>query len=202
MKKKKDSLKEVTFPIATGSGKIRHFKISRESILESMRKIEITKEKDQRDLEARAKPLYELTREEKFTVEYVIAESYNHIVSPRAEMMIGGRSGSYDSGQSTKTTITVKPESNIPVRSLSFAGALTLRKGDQIKATIPRVESHGDEERFSHDCMPRRVLYTDRPYKEKEEAIEITTLRSDELFALRTDRSANYKTYEKPKQKE
>jgi len=182
MKKRIDPLKGIKIP-------------SEIDIEKAVRQMQKDIEKAQRDLEARAKPLYELTKEELFRVEYILAESYGHHVAPVSEMIIGGRSGSYSAGQSTRTTLTVRPERAIPVKTLIFEGPTALRKGDRISATIPRYESHGDEERRFLDNLLPRVIYTDRPYKSKEEAIEIKTFSINKGEAVRTDRSANYKRF-------
>ena len=166
------------------------------AVREMMRK----KEKDQRDLEARARPLYELTREELFTVQGVLQESYSHTVSPMSEWRSGSSTGHYHAGYSTRTTLTVKPDnSRVPIKTLIFAGPTALRNGDRISAIIPRYEKHGEERWPSSGCdgMRPRVLYTDRQYKDSEEAVQITTLRSDERGAVRTDRSANYRDFTK-----
>ena len=163
-----------------------------------MRDMERRRKREQKDLEARAKPLYELTREEFFTVQGVLQESYSHSVTPTSEIMIGGRSPSYGAGYSTHATITVMPDnSKLPIKTFIFEGPVTLRKGDRVSATIPRYEKHEcEEERFG--ChVSQRVIYTDRPYKEQEEAVQIITMREDERGAVRTDRSANYRRFTK-----
>ena len=50
---------------------------SRREIDRVVRKMQKDKEKAQKDLEARAKPLYELTHEEAFTVEEVFQEPHS-----------------------------------------------------------------------------------------------------------------------------
>ena len=154
-------------------------------------------EKERKDLERRAKPLHELTREEYFSVESVVSESYSHYVTPMSEMRIGGRSSSYHAGYSTRTSLEVKSTTgDIPVRSLVFDGFTAVKKGDRIRALIPKYEEHKEQRHFEDGCTPRSVLYTERPYKETEEAIEIAII-DNQKEVMRKDRSVNYARFTK-----
>jgi hypothetical protein len=77
---------------------------------------------------------------------------------------------------------------------LIFQGQIPLVSGQRICALIPRYESHREEGNFG--CESRRKLYTDRPYKPEEEAIEIEILNDKE--SLRTDRSSSYERFKRP----
>ena len=153
-------------------------------------------EKERKDLEERAKPLHKLVREEYFLVEGVESESYSHSVTPMSEMRIGGRSSSYHAGYSTRTNIAVTPTREIPVKNLVFEGSTSVRKGDLILALITRYEKHKEQRHFEDSCTPRNVLYTERPYKETEEAIEIAII-DNQKEVMRKDRSVNYARFTK-----
>ena len=149
-------------------------------------------EKARRDLEARAKPLYELVHEETFEVQEVEAENYAHSVRSHSKPLFQR----YSVGYSTRTKIKVKPDNKIPVRTLTFEGYTSIQKGDRITAVIPRYETHREERGFS-DWVPHGVIYTDRPYKADEEAIAIRKLGNKSKEVLRTDLSTNYESFRK-----
>lgn len=181
---KKDLLKEVKL-------------LSKRETSRALARMQREQEKSQKDLEARAKPIYELTHEELFEVESVVQESYEHIVSPMSEWRAGSSSDGYTAGYSTLTRLTVKPiDSRIPITSIEFKGPTSVKAGDAIHAVISRHETHEGDRNFD-DYTPRNILYTDREYRPNEEAIEIKILSAVFKKVVRTERSVNYNEFKK-----
>ncbi len=168
---------------------------SKSEIDKALARIQKEEEEIRKDLEARAKPLYELTHEETFEVEEVIQESYENTVYPMSEWRAGSGSGGYAAGYSVNARLNVKPiDLRISVKTLNFKGSTAVRAGDTICALISRYESHICAKDFD-DCTPSNVLYTDREYRQNEEAIEIKILNVAREKVIRTERSINYSKF-------
>ena len=137
------------------------------------------------------KPLEQLVVSEKFTVAAVLSSSHGtrFLSGPIA---VGGHNPTEDGGHMCKTEIMVTPLENAsPVKKLMFNGFSAARAGDTIVARIPRYKV---EETYWSERDKK--FYSDRPYKEEEEAIEILFFSSKE-GPLRRERSITYKNFVK-----
>ncbi len=168
---------------------------SKSEIDRALARIQREEEEIRKDLESRAKPIYELTREETFEVEDVVQESYENTVYPMSEWKTGSSSSGYAAGYSTNTRLKVRPiDLRIPVNILNFKGSTTVKVGDTICAVISRHEAHIDTRIFDN-YTPPNVIYTDRDYRSNEEAIEIKILNFAHKKFIRTERAINYNKF-------
>jgi hypothetical protein len=153
------------------------------------------------ELKAKSKPLHELVNSEMFTIDDVVATVQPTLITPRNEMRIGGRSGTYNGGFTSKTVLNVTPEDkSLPIRTLVFSGFSAARVGDIVCAQIPRYTQNGGDENFRPMNGPRslQIFYTDREYNSMENAIELGILDSNGDL-LRTERSFDYNSFQKNK---
>ncbi len=132
------------------------------------------------DLKSRSKSLKELTHKERFEVLAVLgsAQSQSHSHTPMSEIVIGV-TPSYNTGQSKKLEISVRPFNDIPVKSLVFMADSPIMAGYIIEATIQRCDvSKAYEPRVHCYDTGEREFYMDREYKEQENAVKIDILDS------------------------
>ncbi|MFH1400961.1 MAG: hypothetical protein ABIH41_05570 [Nanoarchaeota archaeon] len=150
---------------------------------------------DEDRIRALAKPLEELVFPERFTVQYVVAQSRATSNSVRSEMRFGGSSPVYRGGFTSRLVLTVEPAAHIPVRELLFEGFSGVRAGDRIEALVTRyeVKMFGRPITGHYD---QRAYHLDREYGPQENAVEIAILgRSDDV--LRRDRAVDYGSFVK-----
>ncbi len=153
------------------------------------------------DEKANPKPLHELIFSEVFTIDDVISTFQPTLVSSRTEMVIGGKSGSYNGGFTTNTVLDVIPQdASLPIRRLVFFGFSILKTGDMISAQIPRYTKHEVPGNFGHggllDWKRYSSFYTGRDYRFNETAIELNLLDPNGK-SLRTERSVDYDSFHK-----
>lgn len=128
-------------------------------------------------LRVRARPLYELVVEHAFRVENVLVEE-----------------------NQVRTIMQVLPrDEEIPVRTLAFAGYSTVKRGDEIRARIPRYEEEPLPAVLTHpnDQRPEGNIYLPREFREQEEAIEISILTGNEV--VKRERSTTYDRFVRSK---
>lgn len=154
------------------------------SELEKIR--EVAKE-NWKSVEDKSKKLYELLVTERFTVEGVLGELKTSSYTSSSDMVFGEKSLGGITAVYPKLTLEVTPDKEIPVRFINFDGYSPVKRGDYIEATIPKYE----ERRFFEVDS---ILYTERDFKEKENAIELAILSKDGNI-LRRDRTADYKIF-------
>ncbi|MFA7708240.1 MAG: hypothetical protein WCX73_04790 [Candidatus Pacearchaeota archaeon] len=147
-----------------------------------------------------AKPLEKLIFPCYFNVTEVISQSYATSVEPLSEMVIGGRSSSYEAGFSSKLVLKVDSiDSKIPINTLNFRGFSIVKAGDYISALVPRYTSKSFDNHnnpmVGNETM-KDTYYFDREFNKEELAIQLVIF--DSLFIkgdkniLRTDRSVEY----------
>lgn len=162
------------------------------------REVEEKSKKEEEDLRALSKPLHELVIVERFDVNTVAANSYVTHISPHSEMMIGGRSPSYEGGFKSRLVLEVTPNnSDIPVRKLTFEGNSIVVAGNYISVLIPRYEAKGLPGEHLLDRHERRhVFYLPRDFKREESVIQLDIL-SRNGRVLRTERAVDYDRFVK-----
>jgi len=157
-----------------------------------MQKAEESRRQEIAELEARSKELDELVVVENFTVEDVVSECCGTAFTPHSEIIIGGKSPSYEGGFTSNLTLKVTPDNAIPVRTLNFKGSSVVRAGDYISAEILRCDERKIMEGFGRPYHQEdKTFYFDRKFMPEETAIELAIL-SDDGKVLRRDRAVGY----------
>lgn len=146
-----------------------------------------------------SKQLKDFVVAEDFIVRQVISKNYSKLFTPLSEIIVGGRSPSYETGYSSELKIKVDSiEGKCPVKILNFYGYSIVRAGDKITAKIPRYKQM-KENRFNHSFLHsfnNQTFYFDREFNLEESVIEI--IIKDQLNnELRIDRSIDYQEYSK-----
>ena len=141
--------------------------------------------KNLKERRTEAKPLHELVVSEDFHVREVISES--------------GSTTGYKS--SIELKVYPSEGNGSGVKTLYFLGNSIVQAGDNISAQIPKFETEIEHSRQRVPYKSDRHWYYDRPFKEKEEAIELRISRriEGEDKEVRTDRSGNYSKYQEKK---
>lgn len=135
----------------------------------------------------------------KFFVNEVVSKSKEVKFTPQSEIRFGGSTPRYTMGYASTLMLKVDPilSDKKIVKTLTFNGYSPVRAGEIIEAKIPRYTF--EETREPHRFISKRE-YFDRPFNEKESAIEITIVNINLLNhqttkRLRTDRSVDYSYY-------
>jgi hypothetical protein len=148
-------------------------------------------------LRAKSKPLKELVVTEDFVVEEAICISHATSFTPQSELRLGGSSPSYRGGFAASLILKVKPlNENVPVRTIHFNGFSIATAGDHVSVKILRHEEKNispNSLNFHSPYHEPELLYFDRPFNEKESAIEISIIQKGK--AQRIDRSVEYSKY-------
>ena len=131
--------------------------------------------------------LDDLIVREEFIIEDVVGHNQLKTITSSERINMGGNVYTYNTGIIPQLNLSVKPFNNIPVRYLIFRGYSPVEVGDHISTLIPRYEINLDNS--------SQELYCDRPYREREDTIEIIKLDNMSQMKLRSDRSYDYKDY-------
>lgn len=145
-------------------------------------------EKYNKDLRARAKTLEELTIPVLCLVESIVGSASKIHHTPHSEMVYGGTTPSYHTGDALKTEISVK--TSTPVTKIIFGGWPPIEKGDLIKAYIIKAKEEYEKLSFNIErlfCYQQHrqptPLYVERDFKNEETAIKIEKLKNDVIVA-------------------
>ena len=145
-----------------------------------------------------AKTLQDIIKSVNFEVMDVVCESVQGSFTPTSEMIMGGRSSSYNTGYSSVLKLRVTPSNpSNPVRELLFYGYSPVKGGDLIDVKIPAYEGKLSNTFLlrSMQRVPIKFDYSPRELKETENAIEIAILSAGWRGTLRVDRSVDYHNY-------
>ena len=168
---------------------------------ETIKKMDEMKSKKLKDLKERSRPLSELVFQKLFYVGDVISKSFVKKFTPSSEICIGGKSPSYDSGQSHRLELSVYPVfEDVLTRKIVFNGSSIVNRGDLILAKIPLYEIVTDPITYSVDYFVRKFNVPREP-KEEELAIEIGIIhpnnyKNKKPIPRRIDRSVEYVFFE------
>ncbi len=149
--------------------------------------------------------LDELVVSEKFVVEEVVSKSKRHFINAEKNSfvgMFGSDIANYqekESGYGSVIQLKVRSyEKDSPVKILEFLGNSIVQAGNYIEAKIPRYEEKNRGTRFPEIPNEIEKFYFDRPFKEKESAIEIAIMTGEKV--LRRDQSIDYDKFQKAKE--
>jgi len=163
--------------------------------LEEITERHLESERDRiRDIESRAKPLYELVETAEFSVKRRIDRNYSYSVGSFNPKMGGGNSVQR-SGMSFDTrfevTATEKYSSRFGVvRFLEFSGRADVNAGDIIKVQMPIYKKNIVGNQMAGSSSFPVMAYTSRDPTDVEESIHISKRSTYETF------SANYSKYQ------
>ncbi len=133
--------------------------------------------------------------QEDFYVQRVYSRPRSNSHTPLSEMVFGGKSPRYETGDSNHLILEVFPRDiEIPIRKLTFNGPSVVRGKDKISAHIPRYDQESDPTTYSSDPH-RKVFYFDRDFNTEETAIKIEIYNWWEGDLLREDKSVEYSKF-------
>ncbi|MDP3639769.1 MAG: hypothetical protein Q8R53_01025 [Nanoarchaeota archaeon] len=147
-------------------------------------------EKYNAGLRARAKTREELLVLLDCGVTAVVGHTSRGSFTPRSELVIGGSSPSYGTGDQSFLEISVTSET--PVKQLHFRGWPPFEKGDRIRAYIFKGKEEWeqafmfDDQDFSGLAFGARfgkTVLVERDFQEQEKALKIEKLRNGEVVA-------------------
>jgi len=156
------------------------------------------------DIATESKPLPELIFEEEFIVTNVLSQT--NLIDDNIFSLEFDKSLQINKGYAPNLTLNVIPavlasNKNIPIKELIFYGNSPVRKGDIIKAKVPRFKLENRESatistynRIAFYDRPYHAFY-DRPYQTTERAIEISIVDGEKI--VRIDRAIDYPKYQK-----
>jgi|SRR3989344_1096572 len=148
------------------------------------------------DIATESKPLPELIFEEEFIVTNVLSQT--NLIDDNIFSLEFDKSLQINKGYAPNLTLNVIPavlasNKNIPIKELIFYGNSPVRKGDIIKAKVPRFKLENRES--ATISTYNRIAFYDRPYQTTERAIEISIVDGEKI--VRIDRAIDYPKYQK-----
>ncbi len=148
------------------------------------------------DIATESKPLPELIFEEEFIVTNVLSQT--NLIDDNIFSLEFDKSLQINKGYAPNLTLNVIPavlasNKNIPIKELIFYGNSPVRKGDIIKAKVPRFKLENRES--ATISTYNRIAFYDRPYQPTERAIEISIVDGEKI--VRIDRAIDYPKYQK-----
>jgi hypothetical protein len=135
-----------------------------------------------RELKKRAKTKEELTVAIECVVKGIISYNLSTSVTPQSEMVYGGKSISYKTGNVSHSEIKIL--SDTTVKELKFGGCPNVEKGDKIRAYILKGKEEFEKKTFciSYD-NDQKAFLVGRDFKEEELTFKIEKLWGNEVIA-------------------